>query len=319
MAINNNALTVDQSTGEIMDFNSGGSAAMAATLVEMEAKLKLVQEFFKRVMVKETDYGIIPGTDKPSLLKPGAEKLLALYNYSSVVKEKTEERDIKTGYYHAQLVIQIVHRGTGVLVAEGVGEASSFESKYRYRWVYENDIPDGIDKNTLLSKTFKSKNTGKNYAKYRLENPDMIDQWNTVLKMAKKRALVDATLNATGTSSLFCQSEGEWDAWIEAEGGKKETFEKQRQAPQSSDERGSFTPPPSTSGGRVTERQLAKIFADAKRKGIEEADMRTIILYVKKQTVEDLSTKDASMVIDFIDKNTSDELQAIVVDAAMGS
>lgn len=317
MTTSNNATTVDQSTGEIVDFTNGGSAAMATMLVDMEAKLKLVQEFFKRVMVKETDYGIIPGTEKPSLLKPGAEKLLALYNFSSVIKEKTEDRDIKTGYYHAQLVIQIIHRGSGVLVAEGVGEASSFESKYRYRWIYESDIPDGIDKNTLMSKTFISKKSNKQYTKYRLENPDMIDQWNTVLKMAKKRALVDATLNATGTSSLFCQSEGEWDAWIEEEGGKKEKFEKQRSDPQASDERGSFTPSPS--GGRATEKQLAKIFGDAHRKGIEEADMRTIIQYIQKHPAEELSTKEASAVIDFIGKTDTDGLQRIIVDASMGA
>ena len=175
----------NQDNSAVLNINDMGSSEMAARLAEMETKLDLVQKFFKRVMVKESDYGIIPGTEKPSLLKPGAEKLLALYNFSSIVKEKNEVRDLKTGYYQAQIVIQIVHRGTGIVVAEGVGEASSYESKYRYRWAFESEIPDSIDKEALQSKTFKSKKNGKEYKRYRLDNPDLIDQWNTVLKMAR--------------------------------------------------------------------------------------------------------------------------------------
>ena len=76
------------------------------------------------------------------------------------------------------------------IIAEGVGEASSYESKYRYRWVYESDVPKGLDKESLVNRIFKNKKTGAEYAKYRIENSDLIDQWNTILKMAKKRALV---------------------------------------------------------------------------------------------------------------------------------
>ena len=39
----------------------------------------------------------------------------------------------------------------------------------------------------------------------RVENSDLADTYNTVLKMAKKRALVDATLTATAASDIFTQ------------------------------------------------------------------------------------------------------------------
>ena len=39
----------------------------------------------------------------------------------------------------------------------------------------------------------------------RIENEDIADVYNTVLKMAKKRALVDATLTATAASDIFTQ------------------------------------------------------------------------------------------------------------------
>lgn len=313
MTTSNNTAALAAVETSVMDMNQGGSAQMAAVLQDMEAKLNLVKAFFQRVMVKELDYGIIPGTDKPSLLKPGAEKLLALYNFSSVVKEKNEIRDLKTGYYQAQLVIQIIHRGSGTIVAEGVGEASSYESKYRYRWVYESDVPEGIDKSSLMSKTFKSKNNGKEYKKYRLENPDLIDQWNTVLKMAKKRALVDAALTSTGTSSIFSQSEDEWSAWIE-EDGRPEKMEKVRSTPRANDEKGSFTPP-TAGNGAISEAQIRKIIGDAGRKGISAEAIRIIVQYVKGVELEQLSKPDASAMIEFISKTSQEQLQELQVEA----
>ena len=40
----------------------------------------------------------------------------------------------------------------------------------------------------------------------------LIDQWNTVLKMAKKRALVDAVLAATRSSELFSRTKQELES-----------------------------------------------------------------------------------------------------------
>ena len=42
-------------------------------------------------------------------------------------------------------------------------------------------------------------------ASERQENPDIADTWNTVRKMAEKRAKVAATLNALGASDIFGQ------------------------------------------------------------------------------------------------------------------
>jgi hypothetical protein len=38
-----------------------------------------------------------------------------------------------------------------------------------------------------------------------IENPDLPDLWNTVVKMSEKRARVDAVLAVTGASALFTQ------------------------------------------------------------------------------------------------------------------
>lgn len=311
-------LAPQQQSGALLDMDSSGASEMAIRLGEMTTKLDLVQKFFKQVMVKDLDYGIIPGTDKPTLYKPGAEKLCELYGFAPIVKAKNDTRDFKTGYYLSEITMQIVHRKTGTIIAEGVGEASSYESKYRYRWVYESDVPKGLDRESIVSKIFKNKKTGAEYAKYRIENTDLIDQWNTILKMAKKRALVDAVLSATRSSSIFSQSEDELEAWLEGEGSEapKEKLEKQRTAPRASDERSSFTPP-STGGNKLSEKQYGKIIGDAKRKNIDESGIKSIVQYVKGKSLNELTTAEASSVIDFITKTNEEELQDLLMSAAI--
>src|ERR687883_2127730 len=46
-------------------------------------RFNTVVEFVRTVMREGVDYGVIPGTDKPTLLKPGAEKLCTLFGLSS--------------------------------------------------------------------------------------------------------------------------------------------------------------------------------------------------------------------------------------------
>lgn len=186
---------------------------MALKLADMKAKLGLVQRFFREVMVLGQDYGTLPGTDKPSLLKAGAEKLCELYGFAPAVKQVEEEKDIETGFYRARVVVALIHRRSGVVVAEGVGEANTMEGKYRYRWVPEWRLPEGIDRTALYSEVRKDKD-GKKYRMYRLENQDPWSLWNTVLKTAKKRALVDATLSATRSSGLFTQDLEDLEEWI---------------------------------------------------------------------------------------------------------
>jgi hypothetical protein len=78
----------------------------------------------------------------------------------------------------------------GALLGQGVGSASTMEGKYRYRKEYS---PNGD----------KTDSYGKKYR--RIENEDIADVYNTVLKIAKKRAHIDATLTVTGAADIFSQ------------------------------------------------------------------------------------------------------------------
>jgi len=163
------------------------------------------QQVVHSCMVENLDYGIIPGTTKPTLLKPGAEKIAKLLGLSDQYEILDSKEDWQLPFFRYLIKCRLVHVATGVIISEGMGECNSYESKYRYRWVGERDLPASIDKNSLVTQERKSTKTGGHWTVYRIDNDDIFGQVNTILKMAKKRALVDAALSAGRLSDVFTQ------------------------------------------------------------------------------------------------------------------
>lgn len=162
------------------------------------------QQIVHATMVRDLDYGIIPGTQKPTLLKPGAEKIAKLLGLADQYEIMDKAEDWQKPFFRYLIKCRLVHVASGAVISEGLGECNSMESKYRYRWVGERDLPSGIDKSKLVSQERRSK-TGGHWTVYRLDNEDIYSQVNTILKMAKKRALVDAALSAGRLSDVFTQ------------------------------------------------------------------------------------------------------------------
>jgi hypothetical protein len=73
-----------------------------------------------------------------------------------------------------------------------------------------------MDKSKLVSQERHSK-TGGHWTAYRLDNEDIYSQVNTILKMAKKRALVDAALSAGRLSDVFTQDIEDMPDIVESE------------------------------------------------------------------------------------------------------
>lgn len=166
----------------------------AARIAEMKA-------FVNHHMTPDIDYGVIPGTKKPTLLKPGAEIMAGIYRLDpdyhlvetyepervknwSRPKKQWDQRDRKmkavyadgkpvmesgqtSGRYEVRAACTLRHIGSGSTVGQGVGSCNSWETKY------------------LTS--------------------DIDDAKNTVLKMAQKRAYVAAVLSACRLSAFFTQ------------------------------------------------------------------------------------------------------------------
>ena len=162
------------------------------------------QQVVRATMVDGQDYGTIPGTKKPTLLKPGAEKIAKLLGLSDQYEIVDRQENWDKGFFRYLIKCKLISINTDVLISEGLGECNSMESKYRWRWLGERDLPAGVDKSKLVSEERKSK-TGGHWTVYRFENDDIYTQVNTLLKMAKKRALVDAALSAGRLSEVFTQ------------------------------------------------------------------------------------------------------------------
>jgi hypothetical protein len=164
----------------------------------MMATIKKFQAVVNQTLVSGHDYDTIPGTNKPTLLKPGAEKILMLLGLTSEYRIIEQVEDYDKGIF-AYTVQCVLSKGS-TKITDGLGSCNSKEDKYRWRWVKEEELPPGMDKDNLKSRTTKYGSV-----QYRIENDEIYSQANTILKMAKKRAQIDATLTVAALSEVFTQ------------------------------------------------------------------------------------------------------------------
>lgn len=240
--------TTDAATGALAVVERGSGVMPLAVMSDADfesrlAAMKLGQERVRRIqrelMVGPTegnpegeDFGIIPGTKKPTLLKPGAEKICQVYGLVPTFEETVTRGDGATEPHIRVLMRCFLHRGSkdGPIVGEGIGSANSFEKKHRYRAAQRSCPRCGVE-GSIRRSSFEDRDTGdRGYycnqkaggcnAKFssddpaitdqqggQVDNPDPWDAENTLLKMAAKRAQVDAVLRTTATSALFTQDQ----------------------------------------------------------------------------------------------------------------
>ena len=134
---------------------------------ESQKRIEQLNTFVEDVMIKGVDYGLINGFSKPTLLKPGAEKLCDVFGFSKTADVTNRIEDWNRGIFAYEVKVTLIQKENQVIEAEGIGSCNSKEASFRQQ-----------DSFTIV---------------------------NTVLKMAKKRALIDAVLSATRSSGIFTQ------------------------------------------------------------------------------------------------------------------
>jgi len=134
---------------------------------EVTRRTQMLKEYVRNHMTEGEDYGIVPGGTKPTLFKPGAEKLNAVFGLSPYVEVTSREENWDDGFVSYEVKVSLLNKRSDRVDAEGIGSCNSRERRYK--------------------------------------NQDAANIANTVLKMAKKRALIDATLSATRASGMFTQ------------------------------------------------------------------------------------------------------------------
>ena len=167
--------------------------------IEVIDHVRAVQEVMRSVMKDGVHYGTVPGTDKPTLLKPGAEALCVAFR----IADTYSVEDLSTAdAIRYRVTCTGGHQMTGVVLGSGMGEGSTGEEKYKWRRAvcaheYEATPED--------RRRVKYGRKGRETYTVDQVRTDPADLANTVLKMACKRAKMAMVLNVTGASDIFGQ------------------------------------------------------------------------------------------------------------------
>jgi hypothetical protein len=192
------------------------------TVEDVIAHVRLIDQVVDAVMKRDVHYGIIPGTEKPTLYLPGAQKIALTFRLVPRFEETVAE--LPNGHAEFSYVCSL-YGPDGRYLGAGIGSCTTMEKKYRYR-----DMPPELTENQVPKKYWdirkgdpkgaleliggpgfcvaKDKDTGAwMIAKRgeRGENHDIADCRNTAKKIGKKRSYVDAVLTVTGCGDRFTQ------------------------------------------------------------------------------------------------------------------
>jgi hypothetical protein len=182
------------------------------TAADVRAQVNLMRDVMDEVMIKDTHFGVIPGTKQPSLYKAGAEKIMSTFRLAA---DPTVEDLGRDGEVHYRVRVAILSNG-GAFLGAGMGECSSQEDKYAWRASVCDEEFNGTPENRRRIKFAKVYGSSKTEQKKQVRtNP--ADVANTILKMAKKRGMIDGVLTVTAASDLFTQDIEDLPAEVVAE------------------------------------------------------------------------------------------------------
>jgi len=173
---------------------------MSTQVAEVRQNINLIHETMKSTMKDGVHYGMIPGCPKKSLFKPGAEVIMTLFKLSSdpIITDLSKDGEIRY-----QVKVNVTTRD-GVFIGAGIGECSSGEEKYMWRVaICDEEFAATLEVNRRIK--FRKDRYSAAVTQIQQVRVAPSDMANTILKMAKKRALIDAVLTATAASDIFSQ------------------------------------------------------------------------------------------------------------------
>lgn len=156
-------------------------------------------QFTQSILKSDIDYGIIPGCQKPSLLKPGAEKLRFVYGLGVEFQpiEATVDLDRLFVDYTYRCIIKSKQ---GQILSQCEGNCNSMEAKFGYVWLAASDIPESVDLTKLKTKTTGKKITEFEFALNKKETggqygkpADYWQKWEDDIKSGKAKKIEKAT------------------------------------------------------------------------------------------------------------------------------
>lgn len=170
-------------------------------------KITQMQAVVQKTLKNGQDYGEIPGTNKPTLLKPGGEKICMLFGLNPEYDFLQTTEDYEKEFFSYNIKCTLYRNGQAV--AQGVGSCNSKEKKYRFMNV------DTVPENYIGYQEEITDKYGR--TRYKINNTDICSLVNTILKMAKKRAFIDAVLQVASLSEVFTQDLEDMKDFIQQE------------------------------------------------------------------------------------------------------
>lgn len=192
-----------------------------------------IQQIMEAVLQQGVHYGPpYEGSDKQTLLLPGAHTLTSTFGLTP--KFDIEDlSDLAAGYVRFRIKARI-YSISGIYLGEGVGECSSTEEKYQWEYALNDahyEATDPADRRIAFKKDKRAPDGIKTVKQVRA---NFADKSNTVLKICKKRALVDGVILVLDCSDIFSQDLEELAEDLGIETGnseKKEHKSKPKPAP----------------------------------------------------------------------------------------
>jgi hypothetical protein len=175
-------------------------------IAAIQQNIARIQAAKKSVMKDGLHYGRIPGTQKDTLFKPGAELINLMFGVSVDpdalgIREDEGVDDVGLPYYRAHIRIVLKTR-SGTFLGASFGSASSLEDKYKWRKATGPKEFAATAEGRRRIKFRKGDNGEYEESQVRTEVEDIR---NTVLQIAMKRAEISATRRTHALSDMFGQ------------------------------------------------------------------------------------------------------------------
>lgn len=220
---------------------------------DIRENVNLIQRVMKAVMKKDVHFGIIPGCQRPSLFKPGAEKIASAFRIAVI----SEVEDLSTSDEKRYRVTCTAYSSNGNKLGSSIGECSSSEEKYRWRRPVCDAEWETAEGDRKREKWLRD---GTKIKQMRTEPSDLA---NTILQMADKRAYVAVVRKVTAASDVFTQDiEDLPEEIIQGEHGAATAGKPEVAMPQEKN-------PPTGNGGKkvISEKQGNRLLAIASANG----------------------------------------------------
>lgn len=288
----------------IMDFESSDekqikeidkqvrALALPQSVNQVTSHIDLIQNVVEQVMVRDVHYGIIPGTTKLSLLKAGAEILLTTFQIAiiPVVLDKSGKDEARY-----LVTCKGVHMQSGRVIGEGIGECTSFEEKHYWKKCSQREYDRTAEdyRRIKYSHWYENGNLIER-EDLQVRNGTHHDKVNTVLKIAKKRAMVDLAHSCLALGNLFASKDGELPTQNDKPGNYRQNSyqQKPKQKTQNQQPR-----------GKITTGQLGLIRG---KLGIVSED--DLVLNFKVENLEALNMDVVNEVLDWIKEKNKEAM-----------